>query len=391
MTAGNVTTKVLERGDYYHIWISWYNSAGQRKRTTVSTGLRIDGNNKRKAEARRKELQAEYEAKITPNDNDMLFSDWLLQWIEEVKESIALSTYTEYKRQITKRICPYFEERKIKLRDLKPYHIQEFYSFKMEHDGVKATTVQRYHANIHSALKHAVNMERLRSNPADKVKLPKVTKYTADYYTIEELKTLLSAVKGSQIETPILLASWFGMRRGEIIGLRWSSIDFKNNLLTVNGVVSDKNPNGTKVRDLYFVETPKTDASVRTFPMPQAAVYYLKCLKANQDYRRKRNPKYNHQWDDFVCVRVNGDLIPLEYVTRTFRKVCKNNGLRPIHFHDLRHTNITLLVEQGANMKYVQTWAGHSNYKTTADIYSHVQTADKQTLTEIIDSALGAS
>lgn len=83
-------------------------------------------------------------------------------------------------------------------------------------------------------------------------------------------------------------------------------------------------------------------------------------------------PEYNHVWDDFVCVRQNGDLIPLEYVTRTFPRLCEKSGMRPLRLHELRHTNLSLLLENGASMKELQEWAGHSSYSATANIYAHV-------------------
>lgn len=92
---------------------------------------------------------------------------------------------------------------------------------------------------------------------------------------------------------------------------------------------------------------------------------------------------------DFVCVRENGDLIPLEYVSRAFPKLCKDCGLRELKLHELRHTNISLLLSDGASMKEVQEWAGHSNYSVTANTYAHIQAKSKSRLTDSISSLLG--
>ena len=113
-----------------------------------------------------------------------------------------------------------------------------------------------------------------------------------------------------------------------------------------------------------------------------------KTLKDIQD-SRKTNSEYNHQWDDFVCVRDNGDLIPLEYVSRAFPKLCEKSGLKRLKLHELRHTNISLLLEYGASMKELQEWAGHSNYNTTANIYAHIQEESKNRLTNTIELLLG--
>lgn len=122
--------------------------------------------------------------------------------------------------------------------------------------------------------------------------------------------------------------------------------------------------------------------------MPKQAIEYLKALKEAQDIRKATNG-YNHQWDDFVCVRANGDLIPLEYVSRAFPKLCEKSGLKRLKLHELRHTNISLLLKHGASMKELQEWAGHSNYNTTANIYAHIQEESKNRLTNTIELLLG--
>lgn len=257
----------------------------------------------------------------------------------------------------------------------------------MQSDQVSANTVHHYHANIHKALAHAVKMEHIASNPADKVELPKKLRHTANYYSIEELKTVLDKSKGTQIEPVVRLAAWFGLRRGEIIGLRWSSIDFTNNLLSITGTIKDKGASGSKIKNMYYEPSAKTTASLRSFPMSDEVRSYLLRLRAQQAVY-KLSADYNHTWDDFVCIRPNGDLLPPEYVTRAFPKLCEACGLRRLKLHELRHTNISLLLAEGANMKELQEWAGHSSYATTANIYSHVQAQSKVKLISSINSLL---
>lgn len=388
-----MTASIQTKGDMYYIVLNWVETEleqgipkKKRKQQWVKSDIPVSGNNKRKIEAKRSEVLREWEDKITGNDNGMLFADWLSQWLEETQGQIAESTYFEYRKQIENSIAPYFREKKIKLRDLETYHIQEFYNMRLH--TVSANTVKHYHANIHKALSYAVKMGRLRKNPADNVELPEIKKRVADYYTTSELRQLLNNTSGSPIETIVYLAAWFGMRRGEIIGLRWSSVDLDRGVLSVTGVVKDKSKAGIKNRNLYYVPNPKTDSSIRSFPMSETAKKYLTELKAKQE-RWSKSPGYNHDWDDFVCVRKNGDLIPLEYVTRTFPQLCEKSGMRPIRLHELRHTNLSLLLENGATMKELQEWAGHSSYSTTANIYAHVQAKSKEKLTATLEGILG--
>lgn len=379
MTASLQTKKGL-----YYVVLCWQTNNNKRKQKWIPTGISTDGYNKRKAEAKRKEILQEYADRMSFDDADMLFSDWMVQWLEETKNTMAESTYMTYCNTVCRVIVPWFKARKIKLCDLKPYHLQEFYNERGK--VVCPNTVIHYHANIHKALSYAVKMERIKSNPADKVELPKVEPHVASYFSADQLRVLLENAEGTPLDTVVRLGAWFGLRRGEIIGLRWSSIDFKNKTLSITGVVRDKGT-GRGARSLYYVPSPKTKSSFRSFPMPEPAVTYLRQLKSEQDKRRRRKD-YNHEWDDFVCVRENGDLIPLEYVTRSFPKLCTRCGLPRLHLHELRHTNISLLLENGAGMKDLQEWAGHSSYSTTANIYSHVQAKSKERLAASIEGIL---
>jgi len=382
-----MTASLQIKRDKYFVVLNWVDESGKRKQKWVGTDLSSTGNNKRKAEQKRLEILREWETKITLRGNDILFSVYLDNWLEETKSTIAYSTYCDYKRTIQGSICPYFESRKILLCDLKTYHIQEFYNFKLTEDKLSPNTIHHYHAYIHKALDYAVKTERLNANPSDKVDLPKKVKHVADFYTADEIRKVVGGAMGTQLEAPVLLGAWFGMRRGEILGLKWECIDFNNCTLSVTGTVSDKRVTGTRLENLRYKPSAKTDSSIRTFPMHPTAVEYFQSLKLKQD-TRKKNPNYNHAWDEFVCVRENGDLIPPEYVSRTFPKLCEKCGLRKIGIHELRHSNISLLLENGASMKELQEWAGHSSYSTTANIYSHVYSNSKQKLSETLENIL---
>jgi integrase len=388
--ATNLETRAYlrERNDTYHVLIVWYDETGKRKQTSITTGLSISGHNKRKAEARMKELLEEFERTHATRSTEELFSDYLLKWVELTKHEIAESTYSSHKRTIKNSICPWFKERKIKLKDLTAEDIQKFYNHKLDDDKVSPNTVKHYHAHIHKALKDAVKQRKIKENPADFVTLPKVEKHIADFYTEDELRTLLARAKGTKLETVVNLAAWFGLRRGEIIGLKWDAVDLDNKVLYVLGVMRDKGNKTQKMRDMYFVPAAKTKSSIRSFPMSDCQVAYLKKLKARQELKSK-NSRYDHTWDGFVCVRDDGRIIPLEYVTRAFPQLCTKCGLRRLRLHELRHSNISLLLEQGASIKEAQDWAGHKNFTLTADIYGHLTTKSKLRMAQMVDDALG--
>lgn len=385
MAVKNIKANLIERKSWYHVVINYYEK-GKRKQKSIALGMKVKGN-KRKAEARCKELLAEWEQRLALNNSEMLFVDFMKEWLEHHKYKIADSSYSEYKKTIDRIIIPYFEEYEngLTLFDLEPAHIQRFYDYRMAEHNTGARTIIRYHANIHKALDYAVRMKRIAENPADSVELPKVVMPEARFYSADELRTLIVKTTGTPMEPVIRLAAWFGLRRGEIIGLRWSSIDLDARVLSISGTIKDKGESGSKA---YYSATAKTKTSLRSFPLNEEMVAYLKELKAQQDQRRNMK-HYNHEWDDFVCVRNNGDLLRPGYVTQTFPKLCEECGLRKLKLHELRHTNISLLLSEGANMKEVQVWAGHTNYNTTANTYAHVLVNNKAKLTNSISSILG--
>lgn len=377
-----MTASVQEKRNKYYIVLNWVEN-GKRKQKWVGTDLTVNGNNKRRAEQKRKEILRQWEEKaLLSNYEDILFSEYICKWLEDVKHTIAESTYYSYKTTIDGVICPYFAEKKIKLSDLRPYHIQDFYAYKMQHDNISANTIHHYQAYIHKALKYAVKTERIKDNPANNVDLPKKQKHIADFYTAEELKLLLQSAKGTDIEMVVMIATWFGLRRGEILGLRWSCIDFENHTLTVKGTI-------TRADTMVYKNTAKNNSSLRTLPMTEEATNYFRDLQKQQQRNKKELGKhYITKWEDFVCVRRNGDILKLDYVTRHFPMLCEQCRLRKIRLHELRHSNISLLITAGASMKEVQEWAGHSTYSTTADIYAHIQSQNKIRLSQSIEKLL---
>ena len=373
--------------------ICWYEGE-TRKRKSIATGISTLGNNKRKAEAERKRILEEWEKKTPEHYQDELFSDYLMEWLETRKYSISETTYVGYKVQIENQICPYFREKKITLNGLTPTDIQRFYNQKLK-DGkgqkgnsTSGNTVRHYHVNIHRALKDAVMLGRLKDNPADKVMLPKKKRSEAAFYTAEELKKFMDAVKGTKLEIPVFIASWFGLRRGEICGLRWQDIDLVNMTLSVNGVITDKGEK-SQTENLTYRQNAKTSSSIRSFPVPVKVKEFLEALKTKQEADKElAGNDYDKKWDGFICVDELGNLIQPEYISYTFPKFLEKNEFRRIRFHDLRHTNVSLLVNQGVDMKRIQSWTGHADYSTTANTYAHLLTSAKVELGDVISNAL---
>lgn len=369
-----------EKNGYYYIILNLTDSAGKRKPKWISTGLTIKGNKKR-AEQMLMEERRKY-ANVKAGD-DVLFADFMEQWLEIVKSTVSLPTYSSYVNAVKSIIAPYFRKKKILLRDLQAHDIQMFYQEQLQR--VKASSVIHYHANIHKALKYAVKNDMIPSNPADKVERPKQDKFYGNFYDRDELNKLFEAVAGTKLELPVLLGAFYGLRRSEIVGLKWSAIDFEQNTITISHTVTSCNLDGKCV--IVAKDTTKTKSSRRTLPLVPYFHEKLLAVKAQQERNQKLcGRSYNREFLEYICVDDIGDRFKPNYITSQFPKLLERNGFRKIRFHDLRHSCASLLLASGVPMKHIQEWLGHSDFSTTANIYAHLDYSSKLTSASAMES-----
>jgi len=382
-----MTAILTEKNNKFYIVLSWKQD-GCRQRKWIGTGLQVKGN-KRRAEQMREELLHEWRGKLSDNPAEMLFTTYLRQWLAEIRHDIADTTYSSYKQLIENSICPYFDALGIRLAELTTQHLKRFYNKKLS-AGLTVNTIRHYHANIHKALKDAHADNLIPTNPAAKVTLTKSKAFHGAHYTIAELRTLISHVINTKLETPVLFASWFGMRRGEIIGARWSAIDFDARVFYMSGTVTDKGE-GSRTENLKYNDFAKTDSSIRAFPLEDEHITYLNGLRQRQlDNMALMGGCYNREWEDFLCVDALGNLLHPEYISRAFPKLLEKNDMRRIRFHDLRHTCATLLLNEGVSVVDVQSYLGHSNPQTTLNFYGHTMAHAKKKMASAMCSFVGA-
>ena len=373
--------QVNKKDGKYYIYLSW-KQGGTRKQKCIGTGLSVKGRNKRKAEAALQRALREWQNKIIEDQPDIPFSDYLTTWLADIKNTIQPTTYSNYKMVVDGVIRPYFQSRGVSLQQLSPRHIQDFYTMKMERDGVSPNTIRHYHSYINGALNHAISMEMIRTNPAERVKLPKKVKYRATAHEASAIAKLIEGAKGTRLEAPIRIAALFGTRRGEILGVKWRDIDLDKKRLYIGSVIA-------KADQEYYKQTPKNETSIRWFPLSDDDVEFFINLKSKQKANRARyGDRYNKEDKEFVCVDEYGNRLKLDYLTRCIPKLAVKLGLDRIKLHELRHSNISLLLASGASLNEVQEWAGHSSASTTANIYGHTLGEYKTKLTETIHNSL---
>lgn len=369
-----------EKNGYYYIILNLTDSAGKRKPKWISTGLTIKGNKKRAEQMLMEERRKYANAKT---GDDVLFADFMEQWLEIVKSTVSIPTYSSYVNAVKSIIAPYFRKKKILLRDLQAHDIQMFYQEQLQR--VKASSVIHYHANIHKALKYAVKNDMIPSNPADKVERPKQDKFYGNFYDRDELNKLFEAVAGTKLELPVLLGAFYGLRRSEIVGLKWSAIDFEQNTITISHTVTSCNLDGKCV--IVAKDTTKTKSSRRTLPLVPYFHEKLLAVKAQQERNQKLcGRSYNREFLEYICVDDIGDRFKPNYITSQFPKLLERNGFRKIRSHDLRHSCASLLLASGVPMKHIQEWLGHSDFSTTANIYAHLDYSSKLTSASAMES-----
>lgn len=384
MVAGHLQEK---NGKYYAV-LNYKDEYGKRKTKRICTELPSKGNKKR-AEAKLMEIRKTFTPPVVLNPKTgktMLFADFLVQWVEVAKCTVKPTTYASYFSLIKNPIAPYFRETQVALAELKPLDIQVFYSKQLER--VSPNTVIHYHAVINRALKYAVKLDLIPTNPVAKVERPRKNHFHANFYDSDEINKLFLAVEGNELELPVKLAAFYGLRRSEVIGLRWSDVDFVKNTLCIRHTVANCIIDGKRM-DIAS-DTTKTKSSMRTFPLvPVFKELFMEKRAEQEDNRRMCGRSYSKEYLDYICVNQLGVRTNCHYLSTAFPNFLEKHGLRKIRFHDLRHSCASLMLANGVTMKEIQEWLGHSDFSTTANIYAHLEYQSKLSAADAMLSGLG--
>lgn len=223
-------------------------------------------------------------------------------------------------------------------------------------------------------------MGYIKENPIEEVEKPEKNRFVGSFYQSSELNQIIELTRDTKLEFAIIFGGFYGLRRSEIVGLRWSAIDFENNVFYVNHTVTTPRVDGKK--KIIAKDRAKTKSSIRALPLDESVKARLIEHKRKQEmYRKKFKRSYSKEWLDYIMVDELGGLILPDYITSAFSDFLKANGLRHIRFHDLRHTCASLLLnkgkQNGVTLKDIQVWLGHSDFSTTANIYSHLDANSK--------------
>ncbi|HVB61435.1 MAG TPA: tyrosine-type recombinase/integrase [Ktedonobacteraceae bacterium] len=301
---------------------------------------------------------------------------FLERWVEQAcKPTVRIMTYVQYRSVINHHLVPGLGH--VTLQKLTPEMLRAFYREKLD-QGLKPPTVGAIHKVLRRALRDAVADGAVARNVASLVKAPRIESREAQTLTVKEAERLLEAARDSSLDALLMLALTTGMRRGELLALRWSDVDLVQGSIFIRRTM-------TRVAGYGLVENEaKTKSSRRRITLSSVAIEALQRHQAQQEQIKLA---VGSSWQDkkiVFCDKDGGLLCPTKMV-RWYDKLLKQIGLPHMHFHDLRHSVATILLAAGVHPKKVQELLGHSSITITMDVYSHVLLPMQQDVADKMD------
>ncbi|WP_034438591.1 tyrosine-type recombinase/integrase [Clostridium ihumii] len=330
------------------------------------------------------DYKSQYNAGILPQNDKITLQQWFYTWlfdfrINDLKPS-SLERYEGIYRN-------YIEGSPIgqkKLSNLRAADIQNYYNALIA-SGKTGNVVKSLNKCLKACINEAVKQSYIMKNYCNSVTLPRIQKSNdITVFTKEEQNILLNSLKNNELEMLITFDLGTGLRQGELLALEWSDINFKDNTVSVDKSIKlvyivgkDK-----KRKSSILKQTPKTKSSIRTIPVPSIIMENLKTYKDNQ--QKIKNELYEDK--NIVFANTTGSYLDSRYLSKRYAKLLKDANIPHKKFHALRHTYATRLFEADIPIKTVQVLMGHSDIKTTMNIYTHVMPEQKIKAVEKINN-----
>jgi len=310
----------------------------------------------------------------------MQVGDYLERWLTDyARQHVSAKSYERYQAIVRQHLTPAFAH--VPLAKLSPLHVEKCYAAGLG-AGLAGATVRKHHNVLHAALQQAIRWRLLAVNPADAVEPPKVQRREMRALTEGETAGLLRAAEGTPLFAPVFVAVTTGLRRGELLALRWTDVDLAAGAVSVQQAVEETGDG------LHFKE-PKTTRSRRRVPLPALTTRTLLRHRAEQAEARLRAGKGWHDSGLVFTALDGGPCWPSNF-ERAFRSLKTRAGL-DLRFHDLRHTHASQLLRQGVHPKVVSERLGHASVSITLDIYSHVLPGLQEEAVAKLDDLLAAA
>ncbi len=362
-------------------------------RLTVSEGFDLSGKpmiHRKTVHGTKKDAEVELAKFVTEVQNGLVidgkslkFSEFTEIWKRDYgSKELAPSTYKRYCRMLEKRLLPYFEH--FYISKIKPTDIMKFYDLlekdtqlvrKQGNNGAKTKkplsgkTILEHHRLLRAMLHKAVYWQLIVANPAERVQPPKARKPKRRSYDDEQTKILLEnlellSIEDTKYKVAITLTIFTGVRLGELMGLEWQDVDFKNGIISINRSSQYLSDMG------FFTKVPKTESSIREIAIPE---FIISLLEEYKLWYEEQKSIYGELWanSDRLFVQADGKPMHPSTISKWFVKYVGQIGLPVINFHGLRHTNASLLVAQNIDIAVISARLGHAQISTTLDFYVH--------------------
>ncbi len=306
---------------------------------------------------------------------------FLDQWLNSCTDTIKPSTWHTYAQYIRLYLVPTIGS--LQVKDVRPAHLIGIYEA-MRATGKSATTTHHLHAVLHKAFKSAVRWGLVDVNPADLVDAPRVVHHELEVLSPADIRRFLEVARGDRLEALYVLALTAGLRRGELLALKWQDVDLAAGSLSVNRTLLRVPRGGLQMG------SPKTSSSKRTIILTRLAIAALQERRRTYEAECDLAANFWHDNDLIFCNSIGNPIEPGNLLRRSFWPLLQQANIAHIRFHDLRHSAATMLMEQGISPKVVSEILGHSSISITLDLYSHVSKEMQQAAAASIDSLLGS-
>ena len=389
-----MTGSLQIKNNKYYLVLNLYRN-GKRKVKWINTDLPVKGN-KTKAQKLLRETLKQYEeeearlAELEGSPALMPFTEAIRKWYAyktaDIECPIDPITQQGYEIMMRVQIMPYFTEKGYRLCDINKQNLQAFINEKATKGkldgsgGLSGVTLRKIKSIINMTLTYYEAEGIIDKNPCKFLRLPPKVRHDANFFTMSQVEELLGKLRENNepLYPMIRVTALYGLRRSEALGLCWDCVNFENETFTIRRTV-------TKVSKVVAKDKTKNLTSRRSFPMTAEIKELFQSLKAQQ----KKDKKFygNTYFDnDYVFRWEDGKPFAPDYITRKFRKLLKEYGMPLIRFHELRHSAASNLLSMGFTLKDVQEWLGHSDIKTTANIYGHLDAKRKITMANALST-----
>ena len=374
--SGRIITKVSGKGfEFYVLRLNLVEDdpmKGTKYSTKdIHTDLRTGKRNYQKANALLEDAINSY----SDEENELYFHNYYLKWLEEKKPSLEESTYEGYQYRL-KILTTYYSQHPVLITELQGKDIKDFYQYLLTVEvrkgknvkiGYASRTIKDVAVLLRSCVSEAVSVNDISENPAEKISIPHKVEDKNNskkpYVDADEVNIFLNIIKGHRLELPFTLALYYGLRREEILGLKWSAIHNDGRLYIEHTV--------TRMKTTIRKDRTKTDASYRSYPLPEMLLEKLKQYHEIQRYNKKLYGE-DYIQSDYIFTWEDGHCYSPDYLSKAFKKVVRRSPELDdsLTLHSLRASCVSILIHEGIDIKDVQEWVGHKDIQTTLNIYA---------------------